>query len=140
MDHRQAGHEKLTHAGGVVRAERDRGTAFLLTRASRPPYDWVLPKGHIEAGESPEQAARREVLEETGVDAEIVRLVGDDAFAVGGEAVRGRYFLMRFLGMGAASEGREVRWCSSDEAERLLPFESAREMVRRAATMSGPGA
>ena len=140
MDHRQAGREELTHAGGVVRRQGDDGPAFLIVRASRPPYEWVLPKGHIESGETPEQAARREVLEEAGVDAEVVMPIGDEAFDVDATPVRVRFFLMRYLQAGTASERREIRWCPPDEAERLLAFDSAREMVRRAAALSGPGA
>jgi 8-oxo-dGTP pyrophosphatase MutT (NUDIX family) len=122
----------LTHSGGVVRTVGDGMPVFLIVRASRPPYEWVLPKGHIEAGETPEQAARREVREEAGIDAEIVHALGDVAFAAGGEEVRVRYYLMRLLQIGPANEGREIRWCSPEDAERLLDFESAREMVRRA--------
>jgi 8-oxo-dGTP pyrophosphatase MutT (NUDIX family) len=125
----------LTHAGAVVTTPRDDGPAFLLVRASRPPFEWVLPKGHIAAGETPEQAARREVLEETGVEAEGACPVGDLSFDAFGEEVRVRYFLMRFLRQGVASERRETRWCSLAEAERLLPFESARDIVRRAAAL-----
>lgn len=128
----------LTHAGAVVWREQDDGPAFLLVRASRAPYEWVLPKGHIEPGEMPELAARREVIEEAGVEAEVVRPIGDEAFEVDGGAVRVRYFLMRFQQQGAASEGREIRWCSPAEAERLLAFESARDIARRAATMLEP--
>ena len=138
MGRRQEEELGLTHAGGLVRTERDGTVLFLIVRASRPPYEWVLPKGHIEAGETPEQAARREVLEEAGVDAEMVRQLGDVAFTAGGEQVRVRYFLMRLLGTGAASEGREIRWCSTEDAGRLLDFETAREMVRRAVQVEKP--
>lgn len=127
----------LTHAGAVVGVRRPEGVEFLIVRASREPFEWVLPKGHIEAGESPEDAARREVLEESGVDAEIVHLLGDDSFEVNGKTIHVRFFLMRLLNQGAASESRETRWCSPDEAERLLPFENARELVRRAAGFAG---
>ncbi len=130
--------ESLTHAGAVVRAQRDEGPAFLLVRASRPPFEWVLPKGHIEIGEAPEQAARREVLEEAGVEADVVRSLGDVSFDVNGRQVRARYFLMRYRQQGTVSERRETRWCSLADAEQLLAFESARDLVRRAAAASVP--
>jgi len=123
-----------THAGGVVTARRSEGAVFLLVRASRPPFDWVLPKGHIEKGETPEDAARREVREESGVTADIVRLVGDSTFDVDGAPVRVRYFLMQFQRQGVADERRETRWCSLEDAERLLAFESSRDILRIAAT------
>ena len=124
----------LTHAGGVVMSLRPGDPTVLLVRASRPPHPWVLPKGHIEAGETPEQTAEREVLEETGVDAEAVVAIGDVAFEYGSQALRVRYFLMQARGMKIAIEDREICWCSPADAERLLEFENAREIVRSAIT------
>lgn len=121
----------LTHAGGVVISVHDGATRILLVRASRPPYEWVLPKGHIETSETPEDAARREVLEEAGVVAEIVRPAGDIQFQGRHELVSVRYFLMRLLRLGNATEQRETRWCTPLEAEQLLAFENARDIVRR---------
>jgi len=125
----------LTHAGGVVR--RDDGTEprFLLVRASRPPYDWVLPKGHIERGETPEQTARREVAEEAGVDAAVDRVIADQSFELRGRMVHVRYFAMRYSGDVAREESREVRWCSLAECEQMLPIEDLRALIRRAAAV-----
>lgn len=56
-----------TSSGGVVYRWIDGEPRFLLIR---DPYaNWGLPKGHIEGGESPEEAALREVEEETGLRA-----------------------------------------------------------------------
>ena len=123
----------LTHAGGVVRRDSETGAAFLLVRASRPPFDWVLPKGHIEDGEVPEQTALREVAEEAGVLADIERPAGDLVFEVRGQTVSVRYFVMRYSGEIKATEQREVRWCSLQECEQLLLYEDNRELVRCAA-------
>jgi 8-oxo-dGTP pyrophosphatase MutT (NUDIX family) len=123
----------LTHAGGIVRRDGPGGSTFLLVRASRAPFDWVLPKGHIDDGEEPEQTARREVAEEAGVMAAIERPAGDLIFDVRGRTIHVRYFVMRYSGETEASEEREVRWCSLAECERLLLYEDTRELVRRAA-------
>jgi 8-oxo-dGTP pyrophosphatase MutT (NUDIX family) len=123
----------LTHAGGVVQSLRNGQPIFLLVRASRPPHDWVLPKGHIDEGERPEETARREVREEAGIDAEVVRHVGDVAFAYGQHDLRVRYYLMSARGTTTPLENREICWCSLADAERLLKFENVREIVRRAA-------
>jgi 8-oxo-dGTP pyrophosphatase MutT (NUDIX family) len=127
---------RLTHAGGVVRRNGPDGLTFLLVRARRFPFDWVLPKGHIEREETPEQTARREVSEEAGVDAEIESPVGDLAFSVRGRRINVRYFMMRFLNEVPAAEEREVRWSPLEECVQLLEFEDARELVRRAASSS----
>ena len=124
---------RLTHAGGVVRRESDDGARFLLVRASRSPFDWVIPKGHIERGESPEETTEREVREEAGVEARVERPVGDLTFDVRGRTIHVRYFAMRYGRDVPADEDREIRWCSLEECERLLLYEDAREMVRRTA-------
>src|SRR5689334_4787617 len=49
---------------------------ILLVRRAYPPFDWVLPGGNAEAGESPNETAKREVREETGIDAEFDRMTG----------------------------------------------------------------
>jgi 8-oxo-dGTP pyrophosphatase MutT (NUDIX family) len=62
-------------AGGVVLHTLD-GVVHVLV-VHRPAYDdWSLPKGHVDDGESPEDAALREVAEETGVEARIARAAG----------------------------------------------------------------
>lgn len=126
---------ELTHAGGVVRRVDGEGARFLLVRASRWPHDWVIPKGHIERGETPEETAGREVAEEAGVDAAVAEPVGDLSFDVRGRTIHVRYFAMRYRGEVPPGEGREIRWCSLGECERMLLYEDAREMVRRTARL-----
>ena len=65
----------VLQAGGLVVRRTDGGHAVLLVSSRRDPSVWVLPKGHIEAGESPEQTASREVREEAGIEGDVVGFV-----------------------------------------------------------------
>ncbi|HEV2000150.1 MAG TPA: NUDIX domain-containing protein, partial [Xanthobacteraceae bacterium] len=54
-----------------------RGGRVLIARRVNPPQLWSLPGGKVEPGETPKQAATREVREETGVEIEIVAAAGE---------------------------------------------------------------
>ncbi|THJ74938.1 NUDIX domain-containing protein [Candidatus Frankia alpina] len=84
---------ETTRLTADVVALSDRGGVphVLLIRRGWPPYTgmWALPGGHIDAGETAEDAARRELAEETGLHAEDLTLVG--VWADPGRDPRGRY-------------------------------------------------
>lgn len=105
---------------------------YLLVRASGGRREWVLPKGHVEPGEDVAETARREVREEAGVEAEMIRSLGTVAFDAAGERVRAVYHLLRFVGETPPEEQRETRWCTYQEARRLLRFPEARDVLERA--------
>ena len=68
--------KQTVSAGGVVRKIVDKEVHIVLVRDSER-HDWFLPKGHIESGETIEEAAIREVKEETGLDnIKIVKKLG----------------------------------------------------------------
>lgn len=77
----------------MVRRPGAAGPLFLLVTASGRRDEWVLPKGHIEDGESPEEAARREVLEETGFRVRVCERLGTERFMAKGSEVVCTYFL-----------------------------------------------
>jgi len=127
----------LTHAGGIVTRETPKGVRYLLVRARRDPMQWVLPKGHIDPGETAEEAALREVREESGVEATIVSFVGTIEYDFGGEHCRVGFYLMRFAREVPADEEREIAWMSFESALVSTPFADVRGLLMRAHAMRG---
>ena len=105
---------------------------YLLVEARRSRGEWVLPKGHIEPGETPEAAAVREVQEEAGVRAEVVARAGESEYAVDGQTVRVIFFLMRYQREAGRREDRARAWRSYEDALRLLRFDDARRVLEQA--------
>ena len=69
---------EATSCGGVVIF---RGKILVLYKSYRNKYDgWVLPKGTVEEGETHEETALREVKEESGATAQIIRYVGKSSY------------------------------------------------------------
>jgi 8-oxo-dGTP pyrophosphatase MutT (NUDIX family) len=101
---------------------------FLLVRSSRG-NEWVLPKGHIEKGESEEAAALRELREEAGVTGRIVAPLGVRSFRSAVVA----FFVVEAEGTVYTNESRDPRWCTLEEALALSSFEDASQLLRDAA-------
>lgn len=127
-------------AGGAVWRRAGRRVEVLVVH--RPRYDdWSLPKGKLEAGESFEQAARREVAEEAGVAVEL----GDELPSARYLDRKGRPKLVRYWAMRAVGDTSwrptaEVdarRWVALDEAEALLTYAHDRLLVRQLRDLSG---
>ncbi|MEA2362140.1 MAG: 8-oxo-dGTP diphosphatase [Thermoleophilaceae bacterium] len=117
-------------AGGVVM--RDGRVALV----HRPRYDdWTLPKGKLDPGESYEQAALREVREETGLRARLVRELPSTDYSVRGRPKVVRYWLMDVEsdpGFEPNSEVDEVRWLSPRDAAALLTYDRDKEVLEAA--------
>jgi|SRR5579884_1761445 len=116
----------IRSAGGIV----VRGERVLLVHRDR--YDdWSLPKGKLEQGESWEEAALREVREETGLRCELGAYLGTTTYAHGGEPKEVRWWAMTAPGEpGPSDEVDEVRWATLDEAALLLSYEGERELLK----------
>jgi 8-oxo-dGTP diphosphatase len=121
-------------AGGIVwRAGPDGEPEIALVH--RPKYDdWSLPKGKLDDGESFENAATREVQEETGLSVRLGPPVGDTSYTdAKGRPKVVRYWEMEPAGGGfePTAEVDELRWLPVEEALKLLSYEHDRELVKR---------
>lgn len=132
-------------AGGVVYRANGEGYEFVAVQRARH-GDWSLPKGHIEAGESHEQAALREVKEETGIDARIVSLIGEVVYFYrrprqGGLTRKTVYhFLMEASShelCGPNWEVSEARWVPIAQADSLLSYENDKRIINQARAILG---
>ena len=129
-------------AGGVVYRTGPDGAEIVLAarRDRRGRLAWGLPKGLIEQGESPEEAAVREVREEAGLETRIVEPLGEIRYFYVWEGVRVaklvHVFLMESTGGDVSlhdQEMEEVRWFPAGRAAHRASYPSERELVERAA-------
>jgi 8-oxo-dGTP diphosphatase len=112
-------------AGGVV--VRD-GQVLLVHRARYA--DWSLPKGKLEPGETWEDAALREVHEETGVHGRLGEFLGESHYSVNENPKTVRWWLMSTDDEAAPSnEVDAVRWVGVEEAKRLLSYLHERQLL-----------
>jgi 8-oxo-dGTP pyrophosphatase MutT (NUDIX family) len=123
--------DHLTHAGVVVFRREGKHITYLVISSSDGTH-WVLPKGHIDPGESPEETAARELKEEAGVAGTVLLPLTTQEFEVASKAVRVQYFLALETGIGPAEEGRTLKWLSSNDALALLSFPDAQAALRLA--------
>jgi 8-oxo-dGTP pyrophosphatase MutT (NUDIX family) len=130
-----------TSAGGVV--VRPNGVSVDVSIIRTHEGRWQLPKGWIEEGESPEQAAIREAREEAGVDAEPVAPLDTIKYQYVSRYdaeparifKRVHFFLLRYLSGSTDEHDDEVveaRFVPIDEALALLTFKDERRMVELA--------
>ena len=117
-----------------------RGTEILLI-TTRGGTRYQIPKGHLEEGESPEQAAVREIEEETGVLGRLLRglgMVEYDFRSQSGQIIHKRvdYYLLEYLSGSSTnydpSEVSGATWLGWNEAIGRLTFDNERRLVRSA--------
>jgi 8-oxo-dGTP pyrophosphatase MutT (NUDIX family) len=134
--------QRETSAGGVVYRVNDGAHLFLLIRDSYA--NWGFPKGHLEEGERAEDAALREVREETGLNE--IELRGmietiDWYFRFRGRLIHKicHFFLMETSQLETAPQRTEgitaCQWVSFGQASESISYANARQVLRRANEM-----
>ncbi len=128
-------------AGGVVVRGEETIVIVPTRRAANGRAVLALPKGHIDPGETPAQAAEREVREEAGVEANLVEKLGDVRYFYQRDGRRiakvVAFFLFDYRAGDPADHDAEVeiaRWMPMGDALRELSYRGEREMVKRALT------
>jgi len=130
-----------TSAGGlVVRTEDGTSSVALIGRLDRRGrLRWSLPKGHVEHGETHEQAAIREVEEETGISGRITARLGsvEYTFVAQGRRIHKRvhHYLMEAVAgelSDADIEVTEVAWVPLSDLAGRLAYAGERRLARRA--------
>jgi 8-oxo-dGTP pyrophosphatase MutT (NUDIX family) len=104
---------------------------------------WSLPKGHIEEGETPEQAAIREVAEETGITSSITKSLGviDFWFMAGGKRIHKTVHHFMFSEVGGTllaqeSEVDEVSWFPLSEIVERLAYPDEKKLIAKTAELT----
>jgi 8-oxo-dGTP pyrophosphatase MutT (NUDIX family) len=121
--------KNLTHAGCVVYRNDEDRVRFLVISSSTGEH-WVLPKGHIDPGETPETTALRELEEETGVLGEIIRPLSIQSFDINGIEIVIQYFLVRMTGSKEALENRVLLWEELKVAREKLSFIEGKQALK----------
>ncbi len=132
-------------AGGVAFRLGEAETQVAIV-AVKPSRRWQLPKGLIDAGESEEQAAVREVREEAGIDCELLEKIEtvEYWYFATNKGVRVRFhklvhfYLLRYLTGDAENHDHEIdeaRFVPIDEAVEMLAFKSEKDVVKKAKSL-----
>jgi 8-oxo-dGTP pyrophosphatase MutT (NUDIX family) len=137
--------DEISAGGLVIDSSGTKGLLIGRLDAKDPNRErllWSLPKGHIEEGESPEQAAIREVQEETGIESEIYKSLGviDFWFMAGGKRIHKtvHHFLFKEKGGQIApqvSEVDDVRWFPLTEIVERLAYPDEKKLIARSKEM-----
>jgi ADP-ribose pyrophosphatase YjhB (NUDIX family) len=108
---------------GAVAVRMGEKPRYLLVRAKLHPDHWLFPKGHVDDGETLEDAAVRELAEEAGVAGRVVASLGSSGYAFEGKRIEVHYFFVEPTGRAGAGEAdRDPTWLTYDAALKRIVF------------------
>lgn len=124
-------------AGGIVFHQKDSGIEYLMVTSNSDKCKWLFPAGHVESGETNQETALREVLEEAGVAAEVMLDLGFLQYYWyrfnQKVMIETNLYLMKYLKtIITEPEGRQVQFFSFEQVMTLNIWEESREFLKRA--------
>jgi len=116
--------KELWHESSGVFVRNNQGK-YLFYKRTEWPFSLTVPSGHVDTGESPEAAAKRELQEETGISGDLILLgsaeVNGDSCSAGADYHLWHAFIMDFYKdkskVVISEEGKKALWLSLDEAQ-----------------------
>lgn len=135
--------KRQVSSGGVICQQRKGHceVALILRLTRKGKEIWCLPKGLMQESESPEETARREVREETGLEGKVKEKLGEIQYMFYSPQEQSRiqktvhFFLMDYL-QGSVedhdAEVEEAKWFPIKKAIEVLAYETERNIVKKA--------
>ncbi len=142
--------EEVSAGGIVVETSTGEARAALIARLNRAGrLEWCLPKGHLEGVETPEEAAVREVAEETGITGRVLRELGTIEYWFSAEGRRihktVHHFLLEATGGDITVDGDpdaeavEAAWVPVAQLRQRLAFINERRIAQTASDLLASG-
>jgi 8-oxo-dGTP pyrophosphatase MutT (NUDIX family) len=125
--------QTIKQSGAIVYKFKNGRPQVLVVNAKKSPGNRIFPKGHVEPGETGEQAAERELLEEAGIEGVAVRFLAELSHHIGESRYAVAYYLLRYGSVkGTGEQNRNPTWYPVEEALSLLTFPDSRELLKSA--------